>query len=287
MQPGERSGPHRRRDRLLSSPMLDDPALAVLHRAADAVGRGAARRDRLGPDRRRATASTSPTSPPTRSPLSVLVDAGFAVLSEESGCNRHRRAASSSSIRSTARPTPAAASRGSPRRCAWSTSDGPAVALVVNQASGERIAAARGQGAWIGERRLVSSGCRDLRQALVGVSGRPDVGVGMGAVPRARAPPRSTCASSPGDRSTAYVDMSVDAHGVWDYLAGALCARRPAVRSSTPSAASSPCSTTTPAAPRSPRPHPSCSTRSSPAAERSPLGPTGSIGYPTRDTSGV
>ena len=101
---------------LLSSPMLDDPALAVLHRAADAVAevlRDVTDWGLTGTRRGQYLADVAVDEVA----VSVLVDAGFAVLSEESGATGPATA-SSPSIRSTARPTPAAASRGSPRRCA-------------------------------------------------------------------------------------------------------------------------------------------------------------------------
>ncbi len=198
--------------------------------------RGAARRDRLGPER------------PTRRPVRARrrrrrsrrwrcsSTPGVAVLSEESGVDRAPATAWSSSIRSTGRPTPAAACRGSPRRCAWSTSDGPAVALVVNQASGERIAAARGEGAWMRRATLRAVGVHGtVRRRSSGISGRPDRR-GTGRSSALSAPRALDLCLVAGGSLDAYVDMSVDAHGVWDYLAGALvceeagCRRRRRLR---------------------------------------------------------
>ena len=204
---------------LLSSPMLDDPALAVLHRAADAVAealRGVTDWGLTGTRRGQYLADVAVDEVA----VSVLVGAGFAVLSEESG-------ATGTGDRVVALD-PLDGSTNASRGVPWFATSlcvvderGPAVALVVNQASGERIAAARGQGSWIGERRLVSSGCRDVRQALVGVSGRPESAWEWAQFRALGAAALDLCLVAGGSLD-AYVDMSVDAHGVWDYLAGAL-----------------------------------------------------------------
>ena len=67
----------------------------------------------------------------------------------------------------------------------------------------------------------MSSGCRDLRQALVGISGRPDSAWEWAQFRALGAAALDLCLVAGGSLD-AYVDMSVDAHGVWDYLAGAL-----------------------------------------------------------------
>lgn len=208
-----------RRTALLSSPMLDDPALAVLHRAADAVAEvlhGVTDWGMTGTRRGQYRADVAVDAVA----VAVLVEAGFAVLSEESG--------SSGDGDRVVALDPLDGSTNASRGVPWFATSlcvvdehGPAVALVVNQASGERIAAVRGQGAWIGERRLVSSGCQELARALVGVSGLPDSAWGWAQFRALGAAALDLCLVAGGSLD-GYVDMSVDAHGVWDYLAGAL-----------------------------------------------------------------
>ena len=81
---------------------------------------------------------------------------------------------------------------------------GPAVALVANQATGERLEAVRGAGRV--DRRAPPRrrrAARDLGGAVVGISGLPPSAVvGLVAVPRARARRPSTSGSSPPGRST-------------------------------------------------------------------------------------
>jgi fructose-1,6-bisphosphatase/inositol monophosphatase family enzyme len=199
--------------------MLDEPDLAVLHRAADAVAavlRGVTDWGLTGTRRGQYLADVAVDEVA----VAVLVDAGFAVLSEESG--------SSGSGDRVVALDPLDGSTNASRGVPWFATSlclvderGPAVALVVNQASGERISAARGQGAWIGERRLVPSGCRELTHALVGVSGRADGDWNWAQYRALGAAALDLCLVAGGSLD-AYVDMSVDAHGVWDYLAGAL-----------------------------------------------------------------
>src|SRR6266508_5136709 len=131
--------------------MLDNPDLSLLHRVASEVG------GRLGtvtdwgesgvrPGQYLADVHVDEVA------VNILLDAGFAVLSEESGrSGRGDRIVVLDPLDGSTN-----ASRGIPW---YATSmcvvddDGPAVALVVNQASGERFGAVRGEGAWIGEQR--------------------------------------------------------------------------------------------------------------------------------------
>ena len=80
--------------------------------------------------------------------------------------------------------------------------DGPAVALVANQASGERFSAVRGEGAWRGD----GSGWRrrgapTSAAAIVGISGRPDGDYGWAQF-RALGASALDLSSSPPARST-------------------------------------------------------------------------------------
>lgn len=149
-----------------------------------------------------------------------LLDAGFAVLSEESG-----RAGDGNRIVVV---DPLDGSTNASRGIPWyATSlclvddDGPAVALVANQATGERRHAVRGTGAWAGERRLRASSCQRLGDAVIGVSGRP-VGEWGWRQYRALGAAALDLGLVAAGGLDGWVDLSVDAHGSWDYLGGVL-----------------------------------------------------------------
>ena len=151
----------------------------------------------------------------------MLLDAGFAVLSEESG----RRAPATDRGRLDPLDGSTNASRGVP----WF-----ATSLCVVDARRPGGGAGGEPGVGRADRRGARTGSVD-RRAAPGAVGVPVLGRGAGGRERAArlgvgagrssapsAPRRSTCASSPPDALDGYVDMSVDAHGVWDYLAGVL-----------------------------------------------------------------
>jgi fructose-1,6-bisphosphatase/inositol monophosphatase family enzyme len=104
--------------------------------------------------------------------------------------------------------------------CAYDP-EGPLAALVVNQARGERYEAVRGQGAWRDGVRIAPSSVTDPGDAMVLLSGYPPHR------PRCRqfralgAAALDLCLVAAGVMD-AYIDCSVDAHGVWDYAAAAL-----------------------------------------------------------------
>jgi len=102
--------------------------------------------------------------------------------------------------------------------------DGPAVAVVVNQASGVRYSAERGAGAWCGERRLQPSGCTQLPEAIVIVSAVPPPDVGWAQFRAMGACALDLCAVADGVVD-GYVDFGSEQHGVWDYLGGWLICR--------------------------------------------------------------
>jgi len=199
--------------------MLDNPDLSLLHRVASEVG------GRLGtvtdwgesgvrPGQYLADVHVDEVA------VNILLDAGFAVLSEESGrSGRGDRIVVLDPLDGSTN-----ASRGIPW---YATSmcvvddDGPAVALVVNQASGERFGAVRGEGAWIGEQRLTSSGRSALGESMIGLSGLPGEAWGWSQF-RAFGAAALDLGLVAGGSLDGYVDMSIDAHGAWDYLGGAL-----------------------------------------------------------------
>lgn len=157
--------------------------------------------------------------------VGMLVDAGLAVLSEESG----RSGDGDRLVVVDPLDGSTNASRGIP----WfATSlcvvddDGPALALVANQASGARLEARRGEGSWVAERRLAAATTTTLDGAVVGVSGlpggRPEWGWWQFRALGAAALDLGLVAAGSLD---GWVDMSTDAHGAWDYLGGALLCR--------------------------------------------------------------
>ena len=106
--------------------------------------------------------------------LPILHEAGLAVVSEESG----RSGPDDAAITVVLDPVDGSTncSRGIPY---WSISlcavdaDGPLCALVTNQATGVRITAERGAGAWRDGEELAPSAVRRVEDAVVAFSGMP------------------------------------------------------------------------------------------------------------------
>jgi myo-inositol-1(or 4)-monophosphatase len=151
--------------------------------------------------------------------LAVLGRAGVGVLSEESGYNP-------GTTGEVVVIDPIDGSTNASRGIPWfATSlclvdaDGPAVAVVVNQATGVRYSAERGGGAWCGERRLHPSGCTELSEAIVVISAVPPVDVGWAQFRALGACALDLCALADGVVD-GYVDFGREQHGVWDYLGG-------------------------------------------------------------------
>jgi fructose-1,6-bisphosphatase/inositol monophosphatase family enzyme len=166
--------------------------------------------------------------------LSLLHEAGYAVLSEESGRTEPPGGAVGDPP-GVVVIDPLDGSTNASRGVPWFATalclvdvDGPAVALVANQASGERFAAVRGHGAWRGRgraggplgRRLQGSRCDRLGAAVVGISGAP-LGGGWAQFRAFGASALDLCLVAAGTLD-GFVDMSPDAHGVWDYLGASL-----------------------------------------------------------------
>ena len=99
--------------------------------------------------------------------------------------------------------------------------DGPLVAVVVNQATGVRFEAVRGEGARADGVTLRTSGCKELSDAVVGLSGLPPRHLGWRQFRALGASALDLCAVASGSLD-AFIDCSVDAHGPWDYLGGLL-----------------------------------------------------------------
>ncbi|MDO8361739.1 MAG: inositol monophosphatase [Actinomycetota bacterium] len=103
-------------------------------------------------------------------------------------------------------------------------SDGPSMALVANQATGERYWAVRGGGAWCDGVRLRPSDCVDVGDSIVGLNGLPPHPLGYRQSRVLGAVALDLCHVAAGVFD-GYVDCVPDAHGVWDYLASVLICR--------------------------------------------------------------
>jgi myo-inositol-1(or 4)-monophosphatase len=162
--------------------------------------------------------------------LPILHGAGLAVLSEESGLTGDGPAGLLAVIDPVDGSTNA--HRGVPF---YSTSicvldaEGPLVGLVVNQALGTRYVATRGGGAERDGRPITPSGCEDLAQAIVGISGFPGRHSGWAQFRALGAASLECCAVAEGVLD-AYLVVGRSTLYAWDYLAGLLvCAEAGAV----------------------------------------------------------
>ena len=163
-----------------------------------------------------------------RAAVSVLVDAGYGVLSEESGATHPERPV-------TVVVDPLDGSTNASRRMGWwATSlcavdaDGPLVSVVIDLRHGIRYSAVRGQGATRDGTPIRPSGCRDLGDAIIGINGVP-AGHGGWAQYRAfGAAALDLCAVADGTLD-GYLDATTDELGVWDYLGALLVCREAGV----------------------------------------------------------
>jgi fructose-1,6-bisphosphatase/inositol monophosphatase family enzyme len=157
--------------------------------------------------------------------LPVLHGAGLAVLSEESGLTGD----GPSGLLAVIDPIDGStnAHRGVPF---YSTSicvldaEGPLAGLVVNQDTGTRYAATRGGGAERDGRALTPSGCEELGQAIVGISGFPGCHGGWAQFRALGAASLECCAVAEGVLD-AYLTVGRSTLYGWDYLAGLLVCR--------------------------------------------------------------
>ena len=204
--------------------MDDDRLLTVLDDACREVRRALDELDDWGP------AGTRPGQyrldlAADQAALAVLHGAGLAVLSEESGLTGDAGAGLLAVVDPVDGSTNA--HRGLPF---FSTSicvldaEGPRVGVVVDQASGVRYAAVRGEGAESDGGRLRPSGCEDLGTAVVGISGFPGRHPGWAQFRALGAASLECCAVAEGSLD-AYVVVGGGALYGWDYLAGLLICR--------------------------------------------------------------
>lgn len=160
--------------------------------------------------------------------LSVLVPAGFGVLSEESGRTHPERPV-------TVVVDPLDGSTNASRRMGWwATSlcavdaDGPYVAVVTDLRHSVRYTAIRGQGANRNGTLIRPSGCTQLDSAIIGLNGVP-AGHGGWAQYRAfGAAALDLCAVADGTLD-GYLDATTDELGSWDYLGALLVCREAGV----------------------------------------------------------
>jgi myo-inositol-1(or 4)-monophosphatase len=207
-------------DRPDTFPAVTDALLAVLHEAATAV------RSTLDTVEDWGLAGTRPGQyhsdlAADAAALAVLDGAGLGVLSEESGLHHADRP-----VLVVVDPVDGStnASHGIPwfatSLCAVDA-EGPLASVVVNQATGERFEAVRGGGARRDGVTIGPSGCTELGDAIVGLSGYPPEHLGWRQYRALGAAALDLCAVAAGVLD-AYIDCSRDAHGPWDYLGGAL-----------------------------------------------------------------
>jgi myo-inositol-1(or 4)-monophosphatase len=160
--------------------------------------------------------------------LAVLRRAGVGVLSEESGYERGTR-------HEVVIIDPVDGSTNCSRGLPWYATamclvdaDGPAVAMVVNQATGERWWAQRGSGAFGPGGALRPSGCTDVSRSIVSLNGLPPYPLGYWQSRVYGAVALDLCMVAAGVFD-GYVDCVVDAHGVWDHAASTLICREAGV----------------------------------------------------------
>jgi fructose-1,6-bisphosphatase/inositol monophosphatase family enzyme len=153
--------------------------------------------------------------------LDILDRTGMGVLSEESGIRRP-----DAPLVFVIDPVDGStnASRGIPWfACSICVVDdqGPRVSLVTNLANGTRYTAVRGEGAWRDGRRLATSRCEKMSEAIVGLSGYPRVHMGWSQYRALGAAALDLCAVAEGTLD-AYAVVGKSALGSWDYLGGML-----------------------------------------------------------------
>ena len=160
--------------------------------------------------------------------VAPLLAAGYSVLSEESGL-QHPAGGPSALGAVVVDPLDGStnASLGLPW-CATSLClvvDGvPAAAMVANLATGARFTALRDRGAALDGRAISIGNRAPLDDAVVAVSGLPEHHYGWRQFRAMGASALDIC-SIAGGSFDGFVDMSPDAHGVWDYLGAVLVVR--------------------------------------------------------------
>lgn len=192
-----------------------DAAVAVLATLPDAVGEGGWQPVGPGAAQHRSDLTADAAI------LAVLDAAGVGVLSEESGLRRPDGGP-------VVVVDPLDGSTNAAHRLPWYATSlcavddhGPLAAVVHDHGSGRRYEAVRGGGARCDGLPLTRRAeVPPLSGAVVALSGLPPAHLGWAQFRALGAAALDLCAVADG-RLDAFVDCSVDAHGVWDYL-GAL-----------------------------------------------------------------
>jgi myo-inositol-1(or 4)-monophosphatase len=159
--------------------------------------------------------------------VAPLLAAGFSVLSEESGFQHPGGESSRGTVVVDPLDGSTNASLGLPW-CATSlclvVDDVPTVAMVANLVTGARYSAVQGGGAALDGRAVHIGTAESLDDAVIAVSGLPGHDYGWRQFRAMGASALDICAVAVGSFD-GFVDMSPDAHGVWDYLGAALVVR--------------------------------------------------------------
>jgi fructose-1,6-bisphosphatase/inositol monophosphatase family enzyme len=157
-----------------------------------------------------------------------LLDAGYSVLSEETGL---QHPAAAPSLRGVVVVDPLDGSTNASLGLPWCATslclvvDGaPTVAMVANVITGARYVAVKNAGAWLDGQAIRVEITASLDDAVIAVSGLPDHHYGWRQFRAMGASALDICAVA-GGSFDGFVDMSPDAHGVWDYLGAALVVR--------------------------------------------------------------
>lgn len=201
-------------------PFSDDQLVELLHETAITVSQVLDGLDDWGPAGTRAGQYQSDLAADAAA-LEVLEAAGVGVLSEESGMHAADR-----DVIVVVDPLDGStnAARGVPwfatSLCAVDA-DGPRAALVVDLPHGRTYTAVRGGGASVDGVALSPSGCTEVSDAFVGISGLPGASLGWRQFRTLGAAALDLCAVAEGTLD-GFVDCSPSAHGAWDYLGGAL-----------------------------------------------------------------
>jgi len=200
--------------------VTDDALLAVLSETAAAVRAALDGLDDWGPAGTRPGQYHSDLAA-DRVALDVLRGAGLGVLSEETG--PHDTGADVVVVLD-----PVDGSTNAARGLPWFATSlcavdarGARVALVVNQATGERFEAIRGGGALRNGGPMAPTDCTRLGDAVLGMTGYPPVDLGWRQMRALGAAALDLCAVACGHLD-AYIDCSNHAHSPWDYLGGML-----------------------------------------------------------------
>ena len=156
--------------------------------------------------------------------LAVLTEAGLGVFSEEAGVHNPER-----ELLVVVDPVDGStnASRGLPW---WATSlcaldgEGPLAAVVVNQATGQRFEALRGEGATCDGRPVRPSACAAIEDSIVAVSGYPGSDLGWSQFRSLGASALDICSVASGALDV-FIDFAERSLAPWDYLGGLLVCR--------------------------------------------------------------